>query len=264
MNGSCGANGRASLPWCRQDGVAIGRILSRHGLMKTITPTMNQSIRRTAVAVLCLLISCAAFADGSEKFFATSAHDRITAQFLVTLAGSEDADFDAIAGAVSRAYGVRIEPFAASGFHGFLTVTTPARARAISADARVVRVDEQRDTDSAGLPRVDSAPPPALQTPPAAAATLQPRSEWTQSPVLWSSGSYGYDGVGNIKSIGDDQYRYDRVGRLVSATAKTVGNTSNAQTFTHDEYGNRRSATTLTASGTYVEEYPVQPLTNQH
>ncbi len=37
----------------------------------------------------------------------------------------------------------------------------------------------------------------------------------------WTTGSYGYDGAGNIHRIDGLQYRYDRLSRLVSGQAKT-------------------------------------------
>src|ERR1041384_527090 len=59
-----------------------------------------------------------------------------------------------------------------------------------------------------------------------------------QSPSL-DLGDYLYDGAGNIQSIGDDQFRYDRAGRLKSAT---VNGSANTQTFTYDAFGNRTDA----------------------
>jgi RHS repeat-associated protein len=66
----------------------------------------------------------------------------------------------------------------------------------------------------------------------------------TDTIESWSAGvSYGYDGAGNIRSIGPNVYTYDQTGRLVSGT---VGGLSNKQTFTYDAFGNR---TALTRTG---------------
>jgi YD repeat-containing protein len=55
----------------------------------------------------------------------------------------------------------------------------------------------------------------------------------------WTTGTYVYDGSGNITSIGTDAYRYDASGRLKTSTARTPAN-ANTQTFTYDPYGRRR------------------------
>ena len=74
----------------------------------------------------------------------------------------------------------------------------------------------------------------------------------TASP--WQTGLYVYDGAGNIKSIGTDQFRYDGLGRLVSGTAGA----GRSQTATYDPFGNLlvagrcHSATQLAASSTRV------------
>jgi RHS repeat-associated protein len=53
--------------------------------------------------------------------------------------------------------------------------------------------------------------------------------------ALWSSGTYSYDGAGNIKAIDQSSYTYDGVGRLKSA--------GNAETFSYDIYGNMTAHT---------------------
>ena len=57
----------------------------------------------------------------------------------------------------------------------------------------------------------------------------------------WTSGTYGYDGAGNIKTIGASWYAYDKVNRLVSATlydGPTGGGTQKQQSYTFDAFGN--------------------------
>jgi RHS repeat-associated protein len=49
----------------------------------------------------------------------------------------------------------------------------------------------------------------------------------------WTTGEYLYDGAGNIKAMGADTFRYDKVNRLVEAN---VG--SYTQSYTYDPYGN--------------------------
>src|SRR5258706_16434343 len=57
----------------------------------------------------------------------------------------------------------------------------------------------------------------------------------------WTSGTYIYDGSGNIVRIGADEYRYDRTSRVVRGTAN---GTANRQEYQYDSFGNRLSART--------------------
>jgi RHS repeat-associated protein len=68
---------------------------------------------------------------------------------------------------------------------------------------------------------------------------LRPQSNGSGNVKL---GDYSYDGVGNITAVGQDQYVYDALSRLTSATAAVT----NGQTYTYDAFGNR---TTATSSG---------------
>ena len=54
-----------------------------------------------------------------------------------------------------------------------------------------------------------------------------------------SSGTYQYDGAGNIKAIGSDTYTYDKVSRLVgSDVADATSGTTMSQDATYDGYSN--------------------------
>ncbi len=55
----------------------------------------------------------------------------------------------------------------------------------------------------------------------------------------FSTGTFAYDGSGNIKAMGSDAFTYDYVHRLKSATL--AGGT---QSYTYDEFGNLKSITT--------------------
>ena len=103
-----------------------------------------------------------------------------------------------------------------------------------------------------------AAPALVASTPP-----LRSSTNWTQDGTAWRSGAYLYDDAGNIIRIGDDVYRYDRVGRLATATARTSPTSPNAQSFTYDQYGNMRSVTTTTATTTQTWAMAVNPATNQ-
>lgn len=51
----------------------------------------------------------------------------------------------------------------------------------------------------------------------------------------WSTGLYAYDGAGNIKSMGSDQFRYDAASRLLEGNLASV---SRSQTYRFDAFGN--------------------------
>ena len=77
----------------------------------------------------------------------------------------------------------------------------------------------------------------------------------------WSSGAYGYDGTGNIKTIGTSAYAYDKVNRLVSATlydGPTGGGTQKQQSYTFDAFGNLTNI-----AGTIGRATPTSSQTNR-
>jgi hypothetical protein len=53
----------------------------------------------------------------------------------------------------------------------------------------------------------------------------------------WSTGTYGYDGAGNVHRIGTQDFRYDRLSRMVSGEVLT-GAVTHTQTASFDVYGN--------------------------
>jgi RHS repeat-associated protein len=61
---------------------------------------------------------------------------------------------------------------------------------------------------------------------------------------VWSSGTYVYDGAGNITRIGPDAFSYDRVSRLGAATILTFDGTAHTQSYSYDVHGNIVSMTT--------------------
>lgn len=61
-----------------------------------------------------------------------------------------------------------------------------------------------------------------------------------QTAQPWQTGTYVYDGAGNVKSIGTDQYRYDGRSRVLSGTAGP----DHSQSATYDAWGNIRTMTT--------------------
>jgi RHS repeat-associated protein len=65
----------------------------------------------------------------------------------------------------------------------------------------------------------------------------------------WSSGTYAYDGAGNVKAVGSDYYVYDAAGRLITGSAdKQRSGTDSYQSYTYDPFGNRLTASTTGTS----------------
>jgi RHS repeat-associated protein len=83
----------------------------------------------------------------------------------------------------------------------------------------------------------------------------------------WCSGTYAYDGMGNIRAIGSDIYIYDTAGRLVSGTAdlQRTGILSR-QDYGYDTFGNRTSASRVAGSvdclGGCEQSPAIDPVTN--
>ncbi|MCP4309596.1 MAG: hypothetical protein GY788_32915, partial [bacterium] len=74
----------------------------------------------------------------------------------------------------------------------------------------------------------------------------------------WDTGTYGYDGVGNIHRIGSQVFRYDRLNRLVSGQVE-VDSALKTQNVSYDTLGN---ITSLTTDGS-VQPTPTDPATNR-
>jgi hypothetical protein len=61
----------------------------------------------------------------------------------------------------------------------------------------------------------------------------------------WSSGTYAYDGAGNIKAVGQDYYIYDKVSRVVEGAPRAA---AYKQRYTYDAFGNITKIETLNGS----------------
>jgi len=59
----------------------------------------------------------------------------------------------------------------------------------------------------------------------------------------WDTGVYQYDGMGNIHQIGNQEYRYDRLSRLIRGEVEADG-VERTQSVSYDDYGNITSLTT--------------------
>ncbi|MEM7587662.1 MAG: RHS repeat-associated core domain-containing protein, partial [Acidobacteriota bacterium] len=60
----------------------------------------------------------------------------------------------------------------------------------------------------------------------------------------WSTGTYVYDGAGNIKSIGEQTFRYDGLNRLVHGEVNLGGDDPLVQSASYDNYGNLTALST--------------------
>ncbi|HXO20133.1 MAG TPA: RHS repeat-associated core domain-containing protein [Thermoanaerobaculia bacterium] len=79
--------------------------------------------------------------------------------------------------------------------------------------------------------------------------------------TLWATGTYQYDGVGDVKQIGNGYFLYDGVSRLVSSaivTAAVNGPVSLTQAYTFDAFGNIQ-----TISGSSGRNTPTTSATNR-
>ena len=82
--------------------------------------------------------------------------------------------------------------------------------------------------------------------------------------VLYDSGTYQYDGAGNIKQIGPSAYRYDEANRLIEAlewdNTHTILYTLN---WSYDAFGNMLQSTQQASSGSSSTRlFSVDPATN--
>jgi RHS repeat-associated protein len=73
--------------------------------------------------------------------------------------------------------------------------------------------------------------------PSSSASGLVPKAESDEN-LQWGPKSYQYDGSGNIKQIGADQYTYDSAGRLVSAQVSGATIAPKTETYSYDAFGN--------------------------
>lgn len=165
--------------------------------------------------------------------------------YLVELEESATAvdDVDAVAAQLSRAYGGRVEMYAAVGFHGFAISMTEEKARLLAADPRVKSLRE--NAGNGDLQKSPMAPVarPALVAAPNA---IMPPIE---------IGPYKYDAAGNVIHSGADRYTYDRMGRIVSGTAATIQN-FDTQKFSYDGFGNLKTIEIPSKSILYIDIDP--------
>jgi len=106
---------------------------------------------------------------------------------------------------------------------------------------------------ASGMPHVivhgSGTPPPMTETiaqashgmPRPQSITITTSSQ--EPPNSFATGTYSYDGAGNIEAMGSDHFRYDRFQRLVEAQMGSL-EPDRAQSMGFDLYGNISSTTT--------------------
>jgi RHS repeat-associated protein len=117
-----------------------------------------------------------------------------------------------------------------------LVVTIPARSlAALKNDPAVLYLERVGGISDDESPLIGE---PADPQPGTQSKRLTPHA---MGAISWDSGSYAYDGAGNIISIGSDNYLYDGVQRLKqSSTRGTI------ETYTYDGFGNMKTRTNMT------------------
>ena len=112
------------------------------------------------------------------------------------------------------------------------------------------------------LQQVISGPVPTAVTTATAHRVTPQHTVVGNSGPPWTTGSYAYDGAGNIKAIGGNAYRYDQVSRIVEANVN-----GNNETYAYvnpaGAFGNMTSKTTTPAGGTpLIVDLSTDPATN--
>ena len=130
-----------------------------------------------------------------------------------------------------------------------LVVTIPTGAlAALKADPKVRYVEQV-----GGTPSNDEAPLIGVPSDPRPGPSPAPRfTPHALGSLAWDSGTYAYDGAGNIVSIGTDNYLYDGVQRLRESSTKGT-----PESYTYDGFGNMKTRT-----NTMIPT--IQPSTNRY
>jgi RHS repeat-associated protein len=195
-------------------------------------------------AALTTILSAASLSAG--RFVPADAQTTAAGRYRVTLDTTRIDDADAAVSQLLSICRCRVEPYAEEGFTGFLISATPSAARMLSSDPRVSAVEELVSEAAAVIPSVErgtwagGATAPAPRTEPAPMAA--PHNPVSNAGITaWDTGTYTYDGSGNIRSIGTTQiYTYDLYGRLAYGKVQA----SRFQRFSYDRFGNLLNTTT--------------------
>ncbi len=92
---------------------------------------------------------------------------------------------------------------------------------------------------------------------------------WGALSSIWDSGTYSYDGAGNVSSIGaNNTYAYDELNRLVGANVRDdgvpAGLVDYAMSYVYDGFGNMLQRDRQIVGGTLdTNTFAVDPMTNR-
>jgi RHS repeat-associated protein len=214
----------------------------------------NRCFALAATTAVVLLLVTTTIAAQQSKFHSSQETGGAPGRYRVELELRPGDDLTAISGQVAATYGVRIEPYGEEGFAGFVILSTPARARLMSADPRVIAITDVSQEVSP-VPVHENAV--AIRADTATAAVEQTRRNLTTEAVP-GFGTYTYDPSGNITSIGNHVFRYDTFGRVKSADLGSFG----TQVYTYDRYGNILKIVT-NGDEANAAKMSVDPATNQ-
>jgi RHS repeat-associated protein len=89
----------------------------------------------------------------------------------------------------------------------------------------------------------------------AKAGLIQQSTSEDGSDLTWTTGTFSYDGSGNIKAMGSDRYAYDSVGRLIQAAVK-----GDVESYKYDSFGNLKE---LAIAGKTTTSVPIDSTTNR-
>ncbi|MDQ3788054.1 MAG: RHS repeat-associated core domain-containing protein [Actinomycetota bacterium] len=81
------------------------------------------------------------------------------------------------------------------------------------------------------------------KAPPPCAPKGRVAAQGGETDLTWASGTYLYDGSGNIRAVGDERYAYDTAGRLIEATFRGT-----TERYAYDSFGNLREKSTVGAA----------------
>jgi RHS repeat-associated protein len=160
-------------------------------------------------SLLATLVVLALPAAGGTFRAAAGASDEAL-HYRVVLSETVVESVEAVSARLAATYGVRVEPAAAEGMHGFVISAATDRARLLSNDAAVQSVEPLSTSATRGH------------------IALNATGSWSRA--------YTYDASGNITSAGSDTFRYDTLGRLKTASVNGF-----AQTYSYDAFGNLRN-----------------------
>lgn len=80
---------------------------------------------------------------------------------------------------------------------------------------------------------------------------------------LWSTGTYEYDGAGNVVRMGSDWFIYDHANRIKEGTAGVGGSVRRKQSYTYDAMGNVLTFTTTNELQSWTDTLLTDPATNR-